>query len=152
MNSFQRKFFNLITEAPEPVTAPIADVEAPATEVDPESQAGAGVMDRDQNFDQLGAPDNPEIALKKQQNERTIQTLTTWIGEVENFIEYLNGTDDGSINYAINAADCDSIFTDIQRSESKKISRLAQDLSSLGESLKQYLLLAKRKESGADSI
>ena len=55
-------------------------------------------------------------------------------------------------NFAINSSDCDSIFTDIQRSESKKISRLAQDLSSLGESLKQYLLLAKRKESGADSI
>jgi len=101
---------------------------------------------------ELSVPDNPEIALKRQQSAKTITTITTWIGEVENFIDYLNGTDSLSINAQLNAADCDSLLTDIQRSESKKISRLAQDLSSLGESLKQYLLLARRKESGSDSI
>jgi hypothetical protein len=150
MNVFQKKFFGLINEAPEDT---IPDPTAPLPE-DPaaETQAAGAAMDNPEQVDQLGAPDNPEIALKQQQTQRTIQTLTTWIGEVENFIDYLNGTDEGSINFAINSADCDSILTDIQRSESKKISRLAQDLSSLGESLKQYLLLAKRKESGADSI
>lgn len=150
MNVFQKKFFGLINEAPEDT---IPDPTTPLPE-DPaaETQAADAAMDTTGQVDQLGAPDNPEIALKQQQTQRTIQTLTTWIGEVENFIDYLNGTDDGSINFAINSADCDSILTDIQRSESKKISRLAQDLSSLGESLKQYLLLAKRKESGADSI
>lgn len=150
MNVFQKKFFSLIAEAPDTLqpdpTTPVSD--DPAAEAD----AAAGAMDPGADMNALGAPDNPEIALRQQQTVRTIQTLTTWIGEVENFIDYLNGTEDGSINFAINSADCDSILTDIQRSESKKISRLAQDLSSLGESLKQYLLLAKRKESGADSI
>jgi len=149
MNVFQKKFFNIITEAPE---LPELDPTAQLTQ-DPagEAEAANNTLDGG-SIEQMSAPDNPEIALKHQQTQRTIQTLTTWIGEVENFIDYLNGTEDGSINYAINSADCDSILTDIQRSESKKISRLAQDLSSLGESLKQYLLLAKRKESGADSI
>jgi hypothetical protein len=150
MNAFQKKFFNLISEAPETMqpdpTTPVSD--DPAAEMD----AAASQLDPATDVATLGAPDNPEIALKQQQTARTIQTLTTWIGEVEGFIDYLNGTDEGSINFAINSADCDSILTDIQRSESKKISRLAQDLSSLGESLKQYLLLAKRKESGGDSI
>ena len=150
MNAFQKKFFNLISEAPETMqpdaTAPVSD--DPADEMN----AAASQLEPTTDVATLGAPDNPEIALKQQQTARTIQTLTTWIGEVENFIDYLNGTDEGSINFAINSADCDSILTDIQRSESKKISRLAQDLSSLGESLKQYLLLAKRKESGGDSI
>ena len=109
-------------------------------------------MDDPAQAAELTIPDNPEIALKRQQSERTITTLTTWINEVENFIDYLNGTEEGSVNAQLNAADCDSILTDIQRSESKKISRLAQDLSSLGESLKQYLLLARRKDSGNDSI
>lgn len=147
MNLFRTKFFDIISEAEEAgASDPLAV--APGAE----DQAAAGVMDQPESLNDLSVPDNPEIALKQQQSARTIQTLTTWIGEVENFIDYLNGTEEGSINYSINSADCDSLLTDIQRSESKKISRLAQDLSSLGESLKQYLLLAKRKENNSDSI
>lgn len=149
MNIFQKKFFNLVKEAPElepDPTLPIPDDESS------EIKAASDTLDNTTNINSFGAPDNPEIALKKQQSEKTIHILNTWIGEVENFIDYLNGTEEGSINFTINSADCDSILTDIQRSESKKISRLAQDLSSLGESLKQYLLLAKRKDSGKDSI
>lgn len=145
MNSFRKRFLNLLEEAPEDsIVAP--------TEPGAEQAAVADTMDEPQAAAELNIPDNPEIALKQQQTQRTIQTLTTWIGEVEGFIDYLNGTDEGSINFALNSADCDSLMTDIQRSESKKISRLAQDLSSLGESLKQYLLLARRKESNSDSI
>ena len=145
MNLFQKKFFSIVNEQPElPAVEP--DVAAE------EEQAVADTMDDPAQATELTIPDNPEIALKRQQSERTITTLTTWINEVENFIDYLNGTEEGSVNAQLNAADCDSILTDIQRSESKKISRLAQDLSSLGESLKQYLLLARRKDSGNDSI
>lgn len=146
MNSFRKRFLGLLEEAPEDT------IVAPETDAGAEQAAVANTMDQPEAAEQLTIPDNPEIALKQQQTQRTIQTLTTWIGEVENFIDYLNGTDEGSINYALNSADCDSLMTDIQRSESKKISRLAQDLSSLGESLKQYLLLARRKESNSDSI
>ena len=146
MNSFRKRFLGLLEEAPEDT------IVAPEVDTGAEQAAVADTMDQPEAAEQLTIPDNPEIALKQQQTQRTIQTLTTWIGEVENFIDYLNGTDEGSINYALNSADCDSLMTDIQRSESKKISRLAQDLSSLGESLKQYLLLARRKESNSDSI
>jgi len=43
-------------------------------------------------------------------------------------------------------------MSDVARSESKKISRIAQDLSSLGESLKQYLLTAQNKNAKKDTI
>lgn len=149
MSTFRNKFFNILSEAPEDIAPIAAD---PAADIPPEDVAMADELDPGTDPAALGAPDNPELALKQQQSARTISTLETWIGEVENFIDYLNGTDEGSINFALNAADCDSLMTDVQRSESKKISRLAQDLSSLGESLKQYLLLAKRKETHSDSI
>ena len=119
---------------------------------DDEEQAVTNTLDDADTAEQIQIPDNPEIALKKQQSMRTVQTLTTWIAEVENFIDYLNGTEEGSINYTLNSSDCDSMLTDVQRSESKKISRLAQDLSSLGEALKQYLLLARRKDSPFSSM
>ena len=143
---FRKKFLDLINEAPEDVA-----VAEPALD-DTEQQAVADTLEPETDPQALAVPDNPEIALRQQQSQRTIQSLTTWINEIANFIEYLNGTDDGSINHALNAADCDSLMTDVQRSESKKISRLAQDLSSLEESLKQYLLLARRKETNSDSI
>lgn len=149
MNTFRKRFLGLLEEAPEDMNPDIAP--APVEEA-PEDAAMASDLDPATDPDALGAPDNPEMALKKQQSQRTINTLTTWIGEVEGFIDYLNGTEDGSINFALNAADCDSLMTDVQRSESKKISRLAQDLSSLSEALKQYLLLARRKENNSDSI
>lgn len=143
---FRKKFLDLMNEAPEDVA-----VAEPALD-DTEQQAVADTLEPETDPQALAVPDNPEIALRQQQSQRTIQSLTTWISEIGNFIEYLNGTDDGSINHALNAADCDSLMTDVQRSESKKISRLAQDLSSLEESLKQYLLLARRKETNSDSI
>lgn len=147
MKTFQKRFLTVLEEAPA-----VEEDPAIATDAGAEETAIADTLEPTTDPAALAIPDNPEVALKKQQTQRTIQTITTWISEVEGFIDYLNGTEDGSINFALNSAECDSLLSDIQRSESKKISRLAQDMSSLGEALKQYLLLAKRKESGADSI
>jgi hypothetical protein len=146
MNVFKKKFLDVLEEAPittldDPEGIEAAEGAAMADTLEPETAPTA-----------LSIPDNPEVALRKQQTERTISSLKTWIGEVEGFIDYLNGVDEGSINYALNTADCDSLMSDVQRSESKKISRLAQDLSSLGEALKQYLLLANRKQTHSDTI
>lgn len=149
MNLFEKKFLNILQEAPGDELDPTAMTTATTGE---EEAAVADTLEPTTDPAALSVPDNPEVALRQQQAVRTIQTIETWIGEITNFIEYLNGTDEGSVNYALNVADCDSIITDIQRSESKKISRLAQDLSSLEESLKQYLLLARRKETSKESI
>lgn len=151
MNLFRKKFLTTLHEDRAP-TEPLGSELAEELGGEEEDAAVADTLDPATDPASLDVPTNPEIALRQQQSQRTIQTITTWIGEVSNFIDYLNGTDEGSINFSLNSADCDSLMTDIQRSESKKISRLAQDLSSLEESLKQYLLLARRKESGADSI
>ena len=43
----------------------------------------------------------------------------------------------------LNNAECDTMFADVSRSETKKIARTAQDLSALVESLKGYLLSAE---------
>lgn len=146
MNLFKKRFeSSLVLEDDQPLDINLGGPEE-------EQEAVSNTLDPQTDPQALDVPDNPEIALRQQQNERTIQTITTWIGEISNFIEYLNGTEEGSVNFTINSADCDSLLTDIQRSESKKISRLAQDLSSLEESLKQYLLLAKKKQTNRDSI
>jgi len=138
MKVFQNKFLHLLSEED--------DIAADQQAFD----AGLDAETPDGSFNDV--PDNPVAQFQAQQAANTIATISTWIGEVENFIEYLNGLDEGSMNSQLNRTDCGSILADVQRSESKKISRLAQDLSSLGESLKQYLLAAKNKDHHSDTI
>jgi hypothetical protein len=94
---------------------------------------------------------NPEADAVAGETSHVTGKLTSWINTIEEFIEYLNGLSPDSINYELNRADCSSIMSDVQRSESKKISRVAQDLSSLSEALKQYLLGADRKAREAQA-
>ena len=96
-------------------------------------------------------PDNPAGMAEAGQVSNATQKLNGWITQIEDFIEHLNGLTPNSMNYELNRADCSSIMADVQRSESKKISRVAQDLSSLSEALKQYLLGAERKAREAAS-
>lgn len=141
MKVFQNKLINLL-EQEEVEPAQMSDEQA--------FEAGLDDGTDPETFNDV--PDNPVAQFQAEQQANTVSTLETWINEVEGFIEYLNGLHEGSINSQLNATDCDSILADVGRSESKKISRLAQDLSALGEALKQYLLAAKNKQSGAETI
>lgn len=139
MKVFQNKFINLLEQDQ---AEPTGDAAA--------FQSGLDDGTRPDAFNDV--PDNPVAQFQAQQTANTITTLQTWITEVETFIEYLNGLEDGSINSQLNRTDCDSILADVKRSESKKISRLAQDLSGLSESLKQYLLTARSEETKSGTI
>ena len=138
MKVFQNKFVRLLEQD---------DVVDRSTDDTQAFQAGLDDNTNPEEFNDV--PDNPVAKFQAQQTANTITTLQTWVSEVETFVEYLNGLDDTSMNSQLNRTDCDSILADVQRSESKKISRLAQDLSSLSESLKQYLLAARNKSDSS---
>ena len=57
---------------------------------------------------------------------------------MDEFSAYLNGTTD-SIQTSLNAAEPDTIFDSISNAETKKIARVAMEISSLSEILKGYL-------------
>lgn len=143
MNIFQKKLLKLL-EAPEDLPPPES--------VGDEAAFNDG-LDMETSPDEFNdVPDNPMNDLRRQQYGQTIQKLQSWIDEVEGWVETLNGLGEGSMNAELSKADCDSVMADVRRSESKKISRLAQDLSSLGESLKQYLLAATQKRDSNETI
>lgn len=145
MSSFQHKFLKIIQEEEEDPTmdaSSAADREA--------FDAGLDDGTPPEAFDDV--PANPIADFEAQQSAKTIGVLTNWVNNVEGFIEQLNGLSPDSMNAQLNQTDCGSIMSDVARSESKKISRIAQDLSSLGESLKQYLLTAQNKDSKKDTI
>jgi len=148
MNIFQKKFYKLL-EAPEDEADPLGIPSGPAEGGD-EAAFAAG-LDQGTNPDTFDdVPVNPVNNYKREQATDAIGKIEGWIQQTEQWIDQLNGVGTGSINELLAQADCDSILNDIHRSESKKIGRLAQDLSSLSESLKQYLLTAQRDARGGN--
>lgn len=132
---FSSYFTKLLTEE---------DIPEPDVEMDDASlEAGLDTDTDPEAFNDV--PDNPQGEIQADATTDSVGKLNQWIVEIERFIEYLNGLSPQSMNFELNRADCASIMSDVQRSESKKISRVAQDLSSLSEALKQYLLGAERK-------
>jgi len=114
-------------EAPEtPVAAPATDKEAMAQKLDTATP---------DDFDVKGGITNVD-AIKAKQKEK----LKDWISKIDDFIEFLNGTNEGSVQSLLHSATCETMFQDIARSEKKKIARLAAEMSSLSESLKGYLI------------
>lgn len=145
MAKFATKFLKTLNEEPEDnefKDSPIDDKEAFSASLDADTPAGA--------FDDV--PSNPVAEFEASQKANAVSVLSTWVGNVEGFIEQLNGLDPSSMNAQLHRTDCGSILSDVSRSESKKISRIAQDLSSLGESLKQYLLTAQNKQDSANDV
>jgi hypothetical protein len=77
--------------------------------------------------------------IKTQQALEMKQQLEEWINRCTEFVEFLNGTNPGSIQYTLDQAEADTIFDSMKQSEARKISRVATELASLSESFKGYV-------------
>jgi hypothetical protein len=130
MNLFSKRF-SIVLEADQedPQPAPANDREAMAQQLD---TATPSDFDAPAQIARAQQVDHNKVAQIKQLNE--------WIGQIDDFIEFLNGTTEGSIQTQLHMAPCDTMFEDIARSEKKKIARLAAELSSLSESFKGYMI------------
>jgi len=131
MKPFEKKFMLMLEQDIDaPVAPPVDDVESPID--GPDLGATVNAVD--------DVPDNPGVSWRKDQNNNQRGTIEGWIGRIGEFSEFLNGVDGGSMQRQLADADCDTLFNEVSRSETKKITRIAQDLSALQESLKGYLI------------
>tara|TARA_R110000751_G_scaffold284047_1_gene387603 strand:+ start:1851 stop:2261 length:411 start_codon:yes stop_codon:yes gene_type:complete len=131
MNPFEKKFMLMLEEDENlPPAPPSAVLDGPGLDGDLDSTISA-VDD---------VQDNPGVSWRKDQNNSQRATIQSWISKVGDFTEFLNGMESESIQKQLANADCDTLFADVGRSETKKITRIAQDLSALQESLKGYLI------------
>ena len=131
MNLFEKRFASLL-EADNEQQQPLpTDAEAMEGELDAGTDPAAlDAQTPPQGVDQVRGAHN--AAQKK--------TLTTWIQEIEKFINFVNGVDGNSVQSQLAAAGCDTLFEKISNSEKKRLARVAMELSSLNESLKGYLI------------
>lgn len=130
MSVFQKRFIKVVEAANELD----ADREAMAATLD----QGTSPSDYNVNAPTLSTQD-----VLKQSYEMQAGELQGWIGEIEKFVQYINGDTDVSIQSKLHNASCDTMFEKIASSESKKISRVASELSALVQSFKGYLISGK---------
>jgi len=138
MKAFNHRVFHLLEqdepENPELAVNPddIGDEDAFAASLDD----GTNPSDFDTNTP-TGAP---AVSPEDQVREKQVQQLGQWIDKLTNFTSYLNGVDNNSIQKVLNDAGEGTLFAEIARGERKRIARLAQEMSSLTESFKGYML------------
>lgn len=128
MSLFKKAFDVLLEQdADAELEAPQTDREAMAQQLDTTAPE-----DYDVDAAAIAARDASKIEQKRK--------LQEWIAKIDDFTNYLNGTDGSSLQSQLHKASCDSLFEKIARSETKKISRLASELSGLSQSMKGYLI------------
>jgi hypothetical protein len=127
---FKNRFIALIEQD----EAPVAAASTPETE----RAAMASTLDNGVSPEQYDVPAPAEHSQELKVAQ--VNELKSWIAEIDGIVKYLNAPNPNSIQSKLHAAPCDTLFDDIARSEKKKISRLAAELSTLAESLKGYLI------------
>jgi len=134
MTKFERRFFKSLNEQTEE--------EKVAFEAELDDDTDAGEFDVNVDVDETVVEDDPNVKAAlavSERNEAMRSTLEGWIGEIETFLEYLNGSSPDSIQTLLANAEPDTIFDRMKASEQRKIARVATELAALNESFKGYI-------------
>jgi hypothetical protein len=127
MEMYSKKFQNVLNE--QDLSELDTDKEAFAAQLDP------GTAPED--YDTEPAPQGATGAITQQQ-QQMFSELSSWITRMDDFADFMNGVE-GSMQSSLNSAEPDTLFDVIGSSETKKIARVAMEISSLSEILKGYL-------------
>lgn len=132
MTKFEKKFFTVLTEDDE------ADKVAFEASLDQDTDASE--FDVDTTPDQESGDAAAEAAKASARHAVEMRTqLESWIAQMDEFLEYLNGQEPDSIQSKLSHAEPDTIFDRMKQSEQRKIARVATELASLAESFRGYL-------------
>ena len=130
--SFESKFRKLLKE------------EDLGLELDPELEQDAMVDtlddDTDPNeFDIDMEPDfensDPVADAVNQQNQQMVQTLSEWENRIEEFLNFLNSDEPGSVQSQLAKATPETILDKVKQSQQVKVARVASDLAALQQSI-----------------
>lgn len=125
-NLFKKAFKTVLNEESE-----MSDREAMKQTLD------KGSSPEDFDVDAIAAADHVESSTKMHQ--QMVSTLQQWIHKLDDFREFLNGTAPDTMQSKLKTAVPETLFDKIRVAESKKISRVAMEISSLNELMKGYL-------------
>jgi hypothetical protein len=130
-NLFKTAFLHVLKEEPEMDSVEMTDKDAMAQSLD------KGSSPEDFDVDADAAVHHAQATSKM--HDQMVHTLQGWIGKLEEFKEFLNGTAPDTMQSKLKNAIPETLFDKIRVAESKKISRVAMEISSLNELMKGYL-------------
>tara|TARA_A100001391_G_C4992444_1_gene258488 strand:- start:252 stop:686 length:435 start_codon:yes stop_codon:yes gene_type:complete len=133
MTKFERRFFRNLHEQND---------EREAFEAELDDNTDPGDFDVDTQVDDTVVDEDPSVKAAQAVNERNEamkEELRGWIGKMEEFLDYLNGEEAGSIQQQLANAEPDTIFDRMKASEQRKLARVATELAGVTESFKGYL-------------
>ena len=133
MTKFERRFFRNLHEQNDEREAFEAELDdnTDPSDFDVDTQVDDTVVDEDPNVKAAQAVNERNEAMKEE--------LRGWIGKMEEFLDYLNGEEAGSIQQQLANAEPDTIFDRMKASEQRKLARVATELAGVTESFKGYL-------------
>ena len=134
MTKFEKRFLKSLNEQ--------AEEERAAFEAELEDNTEAGDFDVDVEVDEVAVDEDPNVKAAQAVSERNAAMRTkleSWVGEIEQFLEYLNGSSPDSIQTLLANAEPDTIFDRMKASEQRKIARVATELAAINESFKGYI-------------
>ena len=134
MTKFENRFFKSLNEQ--------SNEDRVAFEAELDDDTSAGDFDVDVEVDEVAVEEDPNVKAAQAVSERNAAMRTKlegWVGEIEQFLEYLNGASPDSIQTLLANAEPDTIFDRMKASEQRKIARVATELAALNESFKGYI-------------
>jgi HSP90 family molecular chaperone len=140
MHKFERRFFKSLNKQ-KSLNEQVEDERA-AFEAELDDNTEAGDFDVDIEVDEVAVEEDPNVKAAQAVSERNAAMRTKlegWVGEIEQFLEYLNGSSPDSIQTLLANAEPDTIFDRMKASEQRKIARVATELAALNESFKGYI-------------
>lgn len=111
-----------------------------------EASLDKGVSGDDFDVDptQIDSEISDEVAdAMSRKNQQIIGELQGWIDEIANFLQFLNGEQNTSVQSRLAAAEPDTVMDKMKQSQQTKISRVASDLASLHQSFLGFMAQTK---------
>lgn len=141
-NIFKNQFLKLVNEDIDKLESEID----PALQENPESEKRAFVKTLDSDTNPEDFDVNP--GSFKQITEENINEANKWINALEEFATLINDVENHeSLNHFLNRVDREgSPFRGIVRSQSKRVTRIAEECDALGQVLASYVIGSDRKK------
>jgi len=135
MSNYGNRFKRFLVEKDDVPEQEITDQDAMVQTLD----KGTNPKDFDVDAPAAGGQVAPTMsAIQKKMYDE----LKGWVMELDTMSKFLNGTGPESMQSRLNSAEPETLFDKISTAETKKIARVAVEISSLSEMLKGYLATA----------
>jgi hypothetical protein len=135
MSNYGNRFKRFLVEKDDVPEQEITDQDAMVQTLD----KGTNPEDFDVDAPVAGSQVAPTMSAIQKKMYDELKGVVT---ELDTFSNFLNGTGPESLQSRLNSAEPETLFDKISTAETKKIARVAVEISSLSEMLKGYLATA----------